>query len=111
MELQFEKREIPCLAPVLNRVQNLELTQEVRLPEDGTEAARILGCRGQVLIRSKEWNRDRLQVSGGVMLWVLYDPETNTGLQTVEAWIPFKVYSENLISCSNQDYGSIISKS
>ena len=28
-----------------------------------------------------------------------------------EAWIPFKVYSENLISCSNQDYGSIILKS
>ena len=91
MELQFEKREIPCLAPVLHRVQNLELTQEVRLPEEGTEASRILGCRGQVLIRSKEWNRDRIQVAGGVMLWVLYEPDSNSPVQTVEAWIPFKM--------------------
>ena len=91
MELQFEKREIPCLVPVLSRVQNLELTQEIRLPEEGTEAGRILGCRGQVLIRSKEWERDRLQVAGGVMLWVLYEPESNSAVQTVEAWIPFKM--------------------
>lgn len=91
MELQFEKREIPCLAPVLSRVQNLELTQEVRLPEEGSEAGRILGCRGQVLIRSKEWIRDRLQITGGVKIWVLFEPETDSGVQTVEAWIPFKM--------------------
>ena len=90
MELQFEKREIPCLVKAVNKVQNLELTQEVRLPEDQSEAGRILGCRGQVLIRSKEWNRDTLTVSGGIMVWVMYEPGTDGDIQTVETWIPFK---------------------
>ena len=91
MELQFEKREIPCLVKAVNRVQNLELTQEVRLPEDQSEAGRILGCHGQVLIRSKEWNRDALTISGGIMVWVMYEPETDAGIQTAETWIPFKM--------------------
>lgn len=91
MELQFEKREIPCLVKAVNRVQNLELTQEVRLPEDQSEAGRILGCYGQVLIRSKEWNRDALTISGGIMVWVMYEPETDAGIQIAETWIPFKM--------------------
>ena len=99
MELQFETREIPCLVSVLNRVQNLELTQEIRLAED-TEAVRILGCRGQVLIRSKEWNCGRLQVSGGVMIWTIYEPERNTGVHAAETWIPLKMEWDTASDCT-----------
>lgn len=90
MEMQFRKNPVSCLKPVLSEVQNLELTQEVRLPEGMGGADRILGVWGQCVLRSKEWRSDSLRVSGGLMVWVLYDPEEGEMPQSLESWIPFQ---------------------
>lgn len=91
MELQFQKQEIPCLQPVLNQVQNLEQTQELRIPEGMPGVERIVGCWGQVLIRGKEWSRDGVRLSGGVLVWLLYVPEDGTQPRRLETWIPFQM--------------------
>ena len=91
MELQFEKREIQCLSPVLTQVQNLEQTQEIHLTGDNPDIARILGVWGQIVMRSKEWNRDCVQTSGGVMMWLLYEAGDGSGLKKADTWIPYKM--------------------
>ena len=91
MELQFRKSVFPCLTPVLSEVQNLEQTQEVRIPEGMPGAERILGAWGQVLLRSKEWRPGSVNLSAGILVWVLYMPEEGGSPQRVESWIPFQM--------------------
>lgn len=90
MELQFEKTRVPCLKPVMRQVQNLEQTQELRIPEGMPGAAEVLGCWGQAVLRSKEWDSDTLSATGGVMVWVLYAPEDGGEPRKLESWIPFQ---------------------
>lgn len=88
MEVKFEQNSISCLQTVVSRVQRLEQTQELRLPEGYPDIGRILGCWGQVLLRGKEWRSSGMSVSAGVMAWVLYAPEDGSGVRVVDAWIP-----------------------
>jgi len=91
MDLQFQKQEISCLQNVLSQVQNLEQTQELRIPEGMPGVERIVGCWGQVLIRSKEWRREDIRLTGGVLVWLLYVPEDGSRPRHLETWIPFQM--------------------
>ena len=91
MDLQFQKQEISFLRSFVNQVQNLEQTQELRIPEGMPGAERVVLCRGQVLIRSKEWSRDSIRASGGVQVWLLYIPEDGSQPRQLETWIPFQM--------------------
>lgn len=99
MALQFQKQEISCLRNVLSQTQNLEQTQELRLPEGMPGVGQIPGCWGQVLIRSKEWNGDTVRLSGGVLVWLLYLPEGGGETETLESWIPFQTDFELPQAC------------
>lgn len=90
MELEFEKTAWECLRPVVSQVKNEEHTMEVRLPESMPDIGRVLACWGQVLLRGKEWRGNGMSISGGVMAWVLYQPEDGSDAQSVECWIPFQ---------------------
>ena len=91
MELQLKREELSFLKPVLQEVQELEQTQEVRLPEDMPEVGRILGAWGQPVMRSKQWQGSTAELSAGMMVWVLYIPESGESPRQVEAWIPFRM--------------------
>lgn len=91
MELQFEKKSVPCLQTVMRQVQTQEQTQEVRLPEGMPDIGRVVSAWGQVILRGKEWQPERVSVNGGVMTWVLYVPEDEGTPQSVAAWIPFQM--------------------
>jgi len=90
MEMQFHTDTVSCQKMVLWEAQNLELTQEVRLPEGVSDTARVLGAWGQCILRSKEWRRDSLSASGGLMVWVLYETGSEDGPGCLESWIPFQ---------------------
>lgn len=90
MEVKFNETTHSCLRPVLCAVQNLEQTQELRLPDGYPDIGRILGCWGQVLIRGKEWRSNAMTASAGVMVWVMYAPEDGSDPKVVDAWIPFQ---------------------
>lgn len=91
MELQFNKTVMPCLKSVIREVQNQELTQEVRLPDGMPDIGRVLASWGQLLVRGKEWRSSGMSASGGVMTWVLYQPEDGSVPQSIESWIPFQM--------------------
>lgn len=90
MELQFEKTPWECLQPRVSQVKNEEHTMELRLPESLPDLGRVLCAWGQVLLRGKEWRGNGMIVSGGIMAWVLYQPEDGSEPRNVEAWIPFQ---------------------
>lgn len=91
MEIQFRQHPCPYLKEAVYQLQTQEQTQEVRLPETMPDIGRVLGCWGQVIVRGKEWRGNGMNVSGGVMAWVLYAPEDGSQPESVECWIPFQM--------------------
>ena len=89
MELQWERKQIPCMRALVREVQNQEQTQEVHLGDDLPDIGRIICGWGQGVIRGKQWQADGMTVSGGVMAWILYAPEDGSVPRCVEAWLPF----------------------
>lgn len=91
MELQFKKSVCSCLDTAVREVQNLEQTQELKLPDSMPDIGRILSAWGQVILRSKEWRSDSISLSAGMMVWVLYAPEDGTQARCIDGWIPFQM--------------------
>lgn len=91
MKLEFEKKRIPCLRRILRECQTQEQTQELRLPEEMPDVGLVVGCWGQVILRTKEWRSESVGVSGGVMARVLYIPEGGGAPQSLETWLPFQM--------------------
>ena len=91
MQLQVKRRPWPYLDTVVQDVRNLELTQEIRLSEGMPDIGRVLCAWGQPVLRGKEWRPDRVSLSGGLMLWVLYLPQEGEKPECVEGWIPFRM--------------------
>lgn len=89
MEMEFDKIPVTYLQKVASQLKTQEQTLEVRLPEGMPDIGHVLGAWGQVIVRGKEWNGDNMAVSCGVMVWVLYVPEDEEGVRSVEAWLPF----------------------
>lgn len=90
MELEFEKTAVPCLNRKIRDVQGQEQTLELRLPDGMPDIGNVLGAWGQCVLRGKEWRSSEIGVSGGVMVWVLYQPADGSGVQSVEAWLPIQ---------------------
>lgn len=91
MELQFKRREYPCLEAALQEVRNTELTHEIRLPDGMPDIGHILCAWGQTVLRGKEWRLDSVSCSAGMMVWVLYAPEDGSEVQWLESWVPFQL--------------------
>lgn len=91
MDLQFRKEPISYLRTVANEIQTQEQTQEVRLPDGMPDIGRVIASWAQVLVRGKEWRGNNAGVNGGVMVWVLYSPEDDSGMQCVDTWLPFQM--------------------
>ena len=77
---------------------------KVRLPENMPPIGRVLGAWGQCLVRGKEWQSDKVSVSGGVLARVLYESEDGLQLRCVEGWLPFQIQWE---LCESQGDGSV----
>lgn len=91
MELEFQKTPIRYLATAIQEVKNTEVTQELRLPDGMPDIGRILTTNAQVLLQSKEWDRDRITAAGKVIVSTLYAPEDGTEPRSVDTWIPFQI--------------------
>ena len=91
MELQFQKSQLRCLRPLMMQVQTAEQVHQLRLPDGMPDIGTVLGAWGQVLLRGKEWDRESFGVSGGVMVWAMYEPEEGGEPCMAEAWLPFQM--------------------
>ena len=90
MEVQLKSTSISYLEPVAAGGRNLEQTQQIRLPDGMPDVERIIGCWGQTVLRSKEWRSDTLTAAGGVLVWVLYQPEDGSQVRALDGWISFQ---------------------
>ena len=93
MQVQFEDKSHSCLLGVLEEVQNMEQTQEIRIPEGMPGIDRVVSAWGQVVMRSKDWHGSGVHLSAGMMVWVLYIGEDGSN-QCTEGWIPFQLHWE-----------------
>ena len=91
MEENFEWKTISCLDRALHQVQNSEQTLEIKLQEGMPDVGQVLNAWGQPVLRSKEWQEEQVQFSGGMMVWVLYESEDGLEVQWVQGWIPFQM--------------------
>jgi len=91
MEIKFPKSECAFLRCACGGAQEQELTHELRLSDGMPDIGRVICARGQVILRGKEWRRDSISVSGGVMAWVMYIPEDGAQPRSVESWVPFQM--------------------
>ena len=91
MELEFEKEKVSYLGDAVREIQNVEVTQELKLPDGLPDVGRILASWGQEILRGKEWRMDSILLTGGVMVWVLYAPEEGGSAQILNTWIPFQM--------------------
>ena len=89
--MQFDRISVPYLQKLTDQLRCQEQTLEVRLPDGMPDIGRVLGAWGQVIVRSKEWGNETMSLSCGVMAWVLYMPEDEECVQSVEAWLPFHI--------------------
>ena len=89
MELQFQKAATPYLDRVIWESQSQELTQELRLGDGAGDIGKVLNARGQVILRSKQWRKDCVCITGGISVWVVYLPEGEAVPQCADCWIPF----------------------
>ena len=90
MQMPFRNRILQCLRLGMQEVKNTEVTQEIRLNEGLPDIGRVLLTWGQCLLRSKQWQADTVEVSGGIKTWTLYMPEDGTEPRVVESWLPFQ---------------------
>lgn len=89
MELQWDHKNWEYLRCHTRQVQNVEQTQEMRLPEGMPDIGRVLCAWGQCMVRGKEWRNEGMTVTGTVQVWVLYAPEDGSEPRSVEAQLPF----------------------
>ena len=90
MELQWRSDPCSYLRCSVREVQNQEQTLELRLSDGMPDIGRVLCAWGQLMLRSKQWRGDGMQLSGGINAWVLYAPEDGSEPRCVEGWIPFQ---------------------
>ena len=86
MDGNFDKSKLFFLDMPLCQSQTAEQTQQIPLPDGMGDVGRILCAFPQVIARGKEWMADRVSFSGGVMVWVLYEPEGGGPVQCIDAW-------------------------
>lgn len=91
MDVQFETAKITCLEPVFQEVRSTELTQQIKLPDAMPDVGKILMAWGQPILRGKEWADGQLSANGGMLVWVLYEPEDGNDPQCLDGWIPFQL--------------------
>lgn len=98
MQLQFQSSLCRCMECVARDTAAQEATQEVKITDGMPDIGRVLASWGQMIIRTKEWRGDTVTANGGIMVWILYDPEDGTGPRCVESWIPWQLRWERLES-------------
>jgi len=101
MELDLKKESLDVYETGGEWTVTQEETAETIVPDYCPDIARIIETEGKVCIHSREIRDGKAEVSGTVRVTVLYTPEGETGIRTMEFALPFSVESDQRISgCS-----------
>lgn len=99
MELELKKECLEAYEPGEEQTLFQEETAETIVPDHCPDIARIISTEGVVYLRGN--GAEEEGVSGSVRVTVLYTPEEESGVRTLEFSIPFTVRGEGLADCAH----------
>ncbi len=95
MELELKKTTLDNYESSGEVTLTQEETTEVIVPDYCPDIARIIAADGKVYIHSRELRDGKATVDGTVRVTVLYTPDGEGGIRTLEFAIPFSTESDN----------------
>ena len=99
MELELKKSCLDTFASTGAITLTQEETAETIVPDYCPDIARIIKSEGKVFLHSRDLREGRAEAGGTVRLSVLYTPDGEKGLRTLEFAIPFTAQSERFPKC------------
>lgn len=95
MELELKKACLDAYETGGELTLTQEETAETIVPDYCPDIARIIETEGKIYIHSRELRDGKAEVSGTVRVAVLYTPDGEGGIRTLEFAIPFTVESDS----------------
>ena len=95
MKLEFLKKPMEYLRPVLREERMIEETAEAIIPDSCPDAQEVLHCSGLAFLRGKDLSDGMLSVSAGVSAMALCQIEDRETPEVVEVYIPMSLKLEN----------------
>lgn len=95
MELELKKTSLDAYETGGELTLTQEETAETIVPDYCPDIARIIETDGKVYLHSRELRDGKAEVSGTVRVTVLYTPDGEGGVRTLEFAMPFTVESES----------------
>lgn len=99
MELELKKTRLDAFDIGAEQVLTQEETAETIVPDYCPDIARIIDTEGKIFLHSRELRDGKAEVSGTVRVTVLYTPEGEGGIRTLEFAIPFSAETECRAEC------------
>lgn len=94
MELELKKACLDAYETGGELVLTQEETAETIVPDYCPDIARIIETDGKVYIHNRELRDGKAELSGTIRVTVLYTPEAEGGIRTLEFAMPFTVESD-----------------
>ena len=95
MELELKKTALDNYESSGEVTLTQEETTEVIVPDYCPDIARIIAADGKVYIHSRELRDGKASIAGTVRVTVLYTPDGEGGIRTLEFTMPFNAESDN----------------
>ena len=95
MDLELKKACLDAYETGGELTLTQEETAETIVPDYCPDIARIITTDGKVYIHSRELRDGKAEISGTVRVTVLYTPEAESGIRTLEFAIPFTAESDS----------------
>ena len=97
MELELKKAVCEICESVGEIALTQEETAETIVPDYCPDIARVIEAIGTAFVHTREIRDGKAEVSGNVQVSVLYTPEGESGIRTLEFSIPFAMESEQRV--------------
>lgn len=97
MELELKKACFDAYEAAGELTLTQEETAETIVPDYCPDIARIIETTGKVFLHSREMRDGRAEISGTVRVTVLYTPEGEGGIRTLEFAMPFTVETSDAV--------------
>ena len=103
MELELKRAGLDAFEVGGELALTQEETTETIVPDYCPDIARIIETEGKVFLHSRELRDGKAEVSGTVRVTVLYTPDGEGGIRTLEFAMPFTVESDSrsLAGCTH----------
>ena len=97
MELELKKACFDAYEAAGELTLTQEETAETIVPDYCPDIARIIETTGKVFLHSREMRDGRAEISGTVRVTVLYTPEGEGGIRTLNFAMPFTVETDDAV--------------